>query len=429
MVAIILGVLTLVVLVAAFLASKYWHWAHVLVVVLLYFTTVGYLVLLARTQAERLKYLEAEHKATEQLERYTEQYDALRRGTNDRSMVNALRNQVTIDDDAAQIGGVRELEHQVRMLNRRRGRVWRNAAPQGVDRTNGQVAVRFPVATPVTTEDEALPDETAPATPAATPPLTLQVGAVVYAFEQGPPMTESEGLRQYLGEFRVLEVMGRDALLEPLDHLALDVNAAERLFNSSAPWIVYESMPADSLDLFADFSEEELRAMLPAASVEEYLRDGTPQQDDDDPARLEGLDADGRPVAEGETPVKYRYRRQPRDYAFLFQDLDKQHAELIALIQSSTADLQKIEQALQEARGLENLRQDELQKMQSDFELLSRDRQEIEQYAQSLEQQITKAKRLLDEVLADNARMVAQLATVQGDLTPVASGALDIDAL
>ena len=428
MVAILLGVVTLVVLVAAFMASKYWHWAHVLVSVLLYFATVGYLILLAQEQSERHKHQKAEYNALVQLEKQLSENDALRSGTKNTSVINALRNRdVLIPDDASEIGGIRELEHQVRMLNRRRGRVWRNARPTSeVDLASGQVRVGFPMQAPVVQEDDFSEQPAAPPAPA---PLALQPGAVIYLFGQGEVSMDGQGNGQYLGEFRVLEVAGREALVEPLEQLQLDPDAAERLINSQGPWIVYESMPADSEDLFADYSEEELQALLPAQSLEEYVRDGAPSQEDDDPARLEGLDADGVPVKPGETPVKYRYRRLQRDYAYLFHDLNEEHAELLALIQAATADLQKLEQSLARAEALKTFRQDELQKLSSDLKLLSRDREEIEAYANMLQEQIAKAEGLLQEVLLDNAAIVAELTRAQGDLTPVASGALDVDAL
>ena len=396
--------------------------------VLLYFVSVGYLILMAQQQSVQQEYQAKEKRSREQLERTTAQKEAIVKGTRDQLLLNQLRNQDTrIPENVESIGGIRQLEHEVRMLNRRRGRVWRNAEPVSVvNEAKGQVRVRFPVAIVQRSEDELEAAEAAPADPA---PLAMQPGAVIYAFEQSAAGGEGQNQRQYLGEFRVLEVSGREAVIEPLAHLLIDQRTADRLFGSSAPWIVYESMPADSAELFASFSEEQLSQILPASSVEEYLRDKTPSQQDDDPARLEGLDADGNPVRPGESPVKYRYRRLLRDYAFLLQDLDKEFAKLDALIQATTSDLKKLDNALEDARTMQADRQGEVQKLRSDLKNLIRDRKEIESYAKLLQSQIVKAENLLQEVLADNLEMSTALRTIQGDLSPVATGALDIDAL
>ena len=404
---ILLGVLTLVVLIAAFLASKYWHWAHVLTAVALYFATAGYLILLSQEQSLRWKHREAEAKALRDLERITQQTRALTGGSDE-------------------LMGVRELAHQVQMLNRQRGRVWRGAVPTSeVDLATGQVRVGFPMPRQEPSEDE-FAEQPEPVEPS---PLTLRPDAVLYLFGQGEASLDGQGTGQYLGEFLVKEVNGREALLEPITPLALDNVAAERLINHRGPWIVYESMPIDSYERFAGFTPEELQQLLPASVVEEYTRHGGESQPDDDEFRLEGLNADGQPVGQDEEPVKFRYRRMLRDYSYLLHDLDQEHGELIALVQAATADLEKLQNALESGRRLQSFREEEKRMLQSDQALLERGTEAIRQHAEGLQSQVDKARRLLDEMLRENAEIAKQIAEAQGDLTPVASGALDIDAL
>jgi hypothetical protein len=435
--AIVLGVVSLFVLVAAFFASKLWHWAHVLAAVLCYFAGLGYFVLGTQTLATRGKWQKQEFQANAQLEIKRVDIAALERGTRDGAVVGRLIGLgTTLDEDATEMGGILDLEHRLRIINRDRGRVWRNGVRTTIDQQTGRVTVEFPVAvaTPAA-EEGAEPIEEAPpaaAAPAADVPLGLAAGSVVYAFEQGPSKPQDKRApAEFLGEFRVTEVAGRVATLEPLNQFNLDPFAGQRLLASGGPWIVYESMPADRADLFAGLSEKQLRKLLPAASVEEYLRDGLPAKADDDDFRKQALDADGVPLAPDDAgkAKKFNFRRLPRDYSFLFQDLDKEHAELTSLVQASTIDLAKLEVALRGARELGAMREDEAAKLRKDLASLKADRKAIEVHLKRLQSQVANAERLLDQTLRANAALVAAAEQASGGLAPAASGALDVDAL
>ncbi len=435
-VTILLGVVTLAVLVLAFLASKVWHWAHVLVLVAFYFASVGYAVLAARSLEVRLPNQRRLAKAEAELERQSKLIDALQRGTNDGATINQLASRdVLAADGEGDLRGTIELEHKLQMINRMRGRVWRNAVKGGVDPQNGRVQVGFPFKRAVASdEDDAAPldEETTPAGPP--PALGLAEDSIVYLFEQGPMegLAEGSGPRRYLGEFRVEEVSDRTATLEPLDQLELDPNAAERLLQSNGPWIVYETMPADDRDLFAGMDEETLRRMLPAGSVEEYVRNGTTATPDDDPSRLVGIDAEGNIVPPDDPDgkeVSKQYRRRLRDYAYLLNDYERERAELFAREQAITEDLVKLAAALKDAQAVEAYRQDELAKWQDDLTAVQRDRQALEAHVAALQKQLANAKRLLTETLRENAQLAEGRLVNRGVLVPFGAGALDVDAL
>lgn len=434
-VTILLGVVTLAVLVFAFLATKVWHWAHVLVLVAFYFACVGYAVLAARSLDKRLEYQKQIAKAETDFEQQTAMNDGLQRGTTESAIKNRLagRDVLAAEADGPMRGTV-ELEHQLRMTSRMRGRVWRFAEKLSVDQQTGFVSVGFPVkpsSDPAEGDDEFAE---APAEPAGPPPLGMEPDAIVYAFEQGPlqGFNEQSGPRLYIGEFRVDSVEGRKATLEPLDQLELDDDATERLLSSDGPWIVYESMPADDRDLFADMDEETLRRLLPASSVEEYLRDRTLSTPADPPERLEAIDADGYPVPPDDTEgkaVATRYRRQMRDYTLLLNDLEAQRAELVARTQAITADIDKLQAALKGAEAIRDYREAEIAKWRTDLVAVERDRRAIEQHVSALESQLGNARRLLDSTLEENAKLASFRLESRGVLVPFGSGALDVDAL
>ncbi|QDV72260.1 hypothetical protein [Botrimarina mediterranea] len=448
-VTILLGVVTLFVLVGAFFASKYWHWAHVLVLVAFYFAAVGYAILAARSLDTRLQYQKQLAEAEVNLEQQVVLNDAMKRGTQDPQLVNQLAaREILAAQDAESFPGVVQQEHVLRMQNRSRGRVWRNVIPLGAPNPEtGAVEVGFNEKRPAgaAAEGEAIEGEEPPiegeeaaAEPAERTPLELEPDSIVYVFEAGPlEGTDGQSTNQYLGEFRIdsVEPAARTAVLEPLDHLATDPYATDRLIKSSqrnAPWIVYRSMPADDRDLFAGMDEETLRRLLPEQVVEEYLRDGTPAQPDDPEARLVSIDADGNIVPPDEAEergVAKIYRRRMRDYALILNNLEAQRAELVSRRLSLESDIAKLNTALAGAKELTAYREQELAKWQADFAAVERERQAINSHKAALLAQVDNARRLLDQTLEQNAQLASARLSERGSLTPIGPGELDVDAL
>lgn len=435
-VTILLGVATLAVLGLAFLASKYWHWAHVLVLVLFFFSSAGYAILAAKSLDNRLGYQKKVADSEKALEQQVELNEALSRGSEDRSVIGKLAaREVLAAQGDGDLEGVVRLAHELRIKSRVRGRVWRFAGPTGpVNQETGAVTVAFPVQRAQATEEDAFAGEASEEPQGPPPALGLTPDSIVYLFEQGPV----EGFEQdpapnaYLGEFRVDDVQGREASLEPLDQLELDPVGAERLLQSRGPWIVYETMPADYRDLFAELDEETLRRLLPASSVGEYLRDGTPATPDDDPNRLVGVDSEGNLVPPDDPDgkeVAKQYRRRLRDYTFLLNDYERERAQLYAREQAVTEDLAKLAAALENAKKVESYRQDELGKWQDDLAAVDRDREAIERHAAALQSQVERARRLLDETLRTNEQLASARLERRGRLVPFESGGIDIDAL
>lgn len=440
-VTILLGVVSLVVLVAAFLASKVWHWGHVTALVLFYFASVGYALLAARSLEPRSKHQNGYQKQVAQLEEQSVLNEALERGATEAQ--NAIINKLSARDvlaaqEASELNeampGANDLEHQLRMISRIRGRVWRFVQRGPVNPETSAVTVGFPIRAPVAEEGAESFEEEA-AEPAGPPPAVgLEPDAIVYVFQQGPVegVEEDPAPNGYIGEFRVSAVQGREAILEPLDQLELDDVAQERLLESNGPWMIYETMPADSRDLFAALDEDTLRRLMPAASVEEYLRDGGEATPDDPAMRLEAVDEEGNFVAENDPErkaVRKLYRRRLRDYAYLLNDFERERAGLIAREQALTADIASLNQALADAEKTQAYRREERAKWQADLDAVERERRAIETHEAALKSQVATARKLLDLTLQENARLAAAQASSAGALAPLGSGALDIDAL
>lgn len=387
-----LVVLLVVSIVLAIFANRYWHWAHVMVVFGLVFSTVLFANLAYRVLNLRTKPQLAEKQAAEQLDKQLELIDAIERGTEDRGMVSQLSEPLGLDEDASKIASIGDMEHALRMVSRERGRLWDNVRAMGQPN-------------PQTLQVDVVVAEDAP-------PINLSQGAILYAFEQGEPINGAA----YLGEFRVVQAQPRQLRLEPV--LSMYPEDLRRYAASAADgrlWTLHESMPVDSHELFDGLSDEQLQAMLPESTVEEYLRDGTPFESDDDLFRKMGLSEDGRllgPEDAGKA-VREIYSRKLRDYAYLFQEHAQRQAELRAEGAALTSNKQKIEDALSGAKQLLAERQETQQKLKRDLAGAKRDQQTVEAHLAELQKQLKIAQELLNQTLAANVRTADDLSALQ----------------
>lgn len=390
---ILLAILVLAALVVAYLSAKTWHWAHVLVVLGVFLLGVGYLFLASETLRINGVLRSQKEKLDDQLADVQARLDALQRGTDNRQLMNALSaSGVEIPEEAEEIPSLGDLDHQLHMEIRVRGRVWRDVQPAGVDQQTGTTRV----------------------TVAAPTPTGIKPDTILYAFEEGQPTPEDPTKGpQYLGEFRVTGAADQEATLEPV--LPMDEFELQRLSRSQGPWILYESMPVDRYEMFAGKTEEELRKLLPEESIEEYIRQGTPATPDDDEWHRVGIDAEGNQLGpdEMDKAVKQVYQRRLRDYTTEFEELARDRVVLLADVAAVTQDNKRLQAALASAQELQAFREEELRKLRIDLAGVTKERETIEAHLATVEKQLANARRLLDETLRENARLAGQLAALQ----------------
>jgi len=287
-----------------------------------------------------------------------------------------MQNEQLLNGSGEKVG-LLDLEHRLKMISRERGRVWRGVQPAG--EVDDQGVVQVEIAQPT--------------------PHGLEKDAIVYVFEAGGAFeagevnpTDSSAGRQYLGEFRVTE-------------------AGERLASSQGPWSLYETMPADRHKLYAGLEEEQLRQLLPADSLDEYLRHGTPATADDDEWHKIGLNENDERVGPEnlDQAVKFLYDRPLRDYAYLFSELAQQRVVLQASRQAVAQDLVKLAEALQSAEQLGTFREQQRTALASDLTGMQGDRLAIETHRDLVQHQLTHAKQLIERLLARNSELADRL--------------------
>jgi hypothetical protein len=374
---------------AAYFGARLWHWFHVTLFVFVFLAAVGYFVLAAEVLRINAVLRKQANQLETQLAGVKADIDALDRGTRKPELIGSLSAQeVAIPEGAEEVPSLADLEHDLHLVTRLRGRVWRNVAPAGFDPKTGSVAVT--IQTPQ--------------------PSGLAPDTIMYLFEQGPAPTQDAPGAQYLGEFRVAEVTGQQAKLVSVNQF--DEFEQNRINNSRGPWVLHETMPIDRNELYAGLKEEQLRKILPADSVEEYIRQGSPAGPDDDEWHVIGFDEEGNQVGPNniDKAVKKVYQRRLRDYVEEFADLHRRRVLLLANIGAVQQDNERLKQSLASAKGLEEFRTEEIRKLGIDLAGVKKEREIIDAHLGTVQQQLAHAQQLLKEAIAENRRLAEELA-------------------
>lgn len=395
-----LGLLLLASFVACYFSSKYWHWSHVLLTETVFLLSLAFLILAGEVFRIQGVYGKKNEQNLAQIERIKPQVEALRFGTDNQGVINQLegaevpvqREATEGEDEAGRMLSVRDLDHELGMVSRTRGRVWRDVELAGVDQQSQTVRLSIPVPRP----------------------HSIATDSILYAFQQGEPTPQGEPGPQYLGEFRVTN--SAEAGIEVQPTASLDERTAARLQNAGARWTLYETMPVDQhpdgeLEILAGTPDEKLRALLPESSVEEYIRHGKEVQPGDDQWHKTGYDENGDlvPPDEWDASTEFVYRRSLRDYNLLFQEYSKRYSQMEADYNALTEDNKQLEQALANAREVLQVHQTRQAKLEQDLAGVQRSRQAIEAHQSQVDTQLSNAQGLLGELVENNRELAGQL--------------------
>lgn len=404
---ILVAVVILVGLITVIMSVKNWHWAQMLLLLGIFFSSIGVLFLglevyrIHRTFQQKMPQMERDLAAAE-LKR-----DALVQGTGDREVASTVFSEMPFDWDVeTRMPGMGVWAQRLQDEARQRGRVWRGVVPAGpVDPATSRVPVKI--------EPQ---------------PHGLEKDAIVYVFEQGEPNAANPAQgSQYLGEFKVAEVRPEGVTLESI--IKLDTRTGPRIAGSKQPWSLYETMPADSHEMFAGLDEAKLRELLPAASVEEYIRQGQPVEKPNaneafDPT-IAMVDEQGHRVGpdDADKAQKWFYDRQLRDYAYLFAASNRRLVELVASRSALQEDIKKLAEANKIGQKFFAQRTEEKQALKTDKEHMLLDQKAAEELLATVERQLANARQLLADAQASNTQIAAQLASEQMQMLQRANAA------
>jgi hypothetical protein len=398
----VLIVLALASFVIAFFSARTWHWGYVVVVELIFLSTIGFFLLASETVRINAVYRTKINKDQELLDRVDIQNDALQNGSEDVSIIGQLSGQdppvkTTKDEHGNEkIESIANLDHELLIATRLRGRIWRNVKPAGVPNAQtGAVNVAIPAPTPA----------------------GIKTQTVVFLFDDGPPQPPAANGAprgpQYLGEFTVASAGPQQAALQPV--LALDEFERRRLAASRGPWIIYETMPLDRHEIFAGKTEQQLQQLLPKKSVNEYIRHGKPSNPDDDPVRVVGFDENNKPVPPTDLSkaTKKLYQRRLRDYAAEFDEMARRRIAMLTDIDAIKKDITRLTQAQEAAKKIQAFRENERTKLTSDLAGIMKERAAIEKHLAEVNKLLARARQLTDDLMKRNDQLAAELAARQ----------------
>jgi hypothetical protein len=385
--------------VVAFFSARTWHWGYVVVVELIFLSTLGFFILAAETVRINAVLRKKVNTDQAELDRVEAQNDALINGTNNTGIIGQLANTdppAKVPEGAESIPSIEQLDHDLLIATRHRGKVWRNVkATAAANPQTGAVTVTLPSPLPAVKQNEKV---------------------VVYAFEDPtkPSATPGKpGGGQYLGEFNATQTGPQQAKLEPV--YLMDDFERKRLAQSRDPWILYETMPLDRHDIFRGKTDQELQQKMPKQSVSEYTRDGKPSTADDDPLRVVGLDEnDNRlPAADIGKATKKVYERRLRDYASEFDELARRRIILLTDIDALKKDLDRIAAAKKVADELQTFREGERQKLTTELAGINKEKDAISAHLAYINKILARARELTAQLEQSNEQLVAELAARQ----------------
>ncbi len=192
---------------------------------------------------------------------------------------------------------------------------------------------------------------------------------------------------RYLGEFRVAKSDEKQKQVTLAPTSRLSPREIERLGAAKGPWVLYETMPRDNHEIFAALSDEEKKAMLPAASLPEYLKDGK---------AAAGKDA--RPL---------------RDYHVFFTADRVQRTLLVDAIDAATRDEKLLHDALAEAKQQEEAVKVDLAAAKEEVTKFRGQRDAVTAYYQALEKELAAVRADIARLIETNKAMAGRIAKMQ----------------
>ncbi|MBX7166221.1 MAG: ELKS/Rab6-interacting/CAST family protein [Pirellulales bacterium] len=255
-----------------------------------------------------------------------------------------------------------------------RGRVWYQVTPSAVDPMTGATSVE--VANPS--------------------PHQIVGGSILNVFEDKP---RGEG-GQFLGQFRVTGLEG-DTKVALAPAMTMSPESLQRLAASQAAggtWTIYELLPRDRHELFTTLDDEAQKALLPAETVQEYLKDGK-DADPNDPQ---------------DRQVDRKYVRRLRDYNVLFRDLDQQMAVLRDRVASAEVDQQNMDAALADAQKHVEFERATIASLKTELAELQAELTAVTKHRETLEAGLAQTRADVARLVEANEQLVDQLAAQQG---------------
>jgi hypothetical protein len=294
--------------------------------------------------------------------------------------IKELQNEDKVTQQGGDVGGefkpgIEQVRAELNKLTVDRQRVWYKCDPQvNVNRQTHAATIKVTIDQP-------------------NPGISNK--SILYVFEDVPAAQQG----RYLGEFKVTAVADKQITLEPA--FKLTPADEKKLAEAKKPWNLYDSLPHDNHEILEQLSEQDKKAMLPADSAEEFIKDGKPA-------------AEG--VPSGNT-VDGKYARSLRDYGYLFDTYRMKITELVDRQESIKRDNQMVEETLADAKIQVQFWQKQGTVAKALVAEMVRQRDAVTAHLDKLQKKIAETKTAITELIKNNKAMAGQIAKIQLDAT------------
>jgi hypothetical protein len=270
--------------------------------------------------------------------------------------------------------GIRQVRAELNKLLQDRRRAWFKCDPKvKVNREDGTATVIVAIEQPN--------------------PHGIAEGTILCGFEEA----EVQQKGRYLGEFTVTTADEKQKQITLVPAAQLNPREIERLSTAKRPWELYEVMPCDNHNVFAAMSDEDKKAILPTASLPEYLKDGKPASKDDPESCV----------------VDNTYVRPLRDYQILFRALRAQSVVQVHRLDATSRDNKLVKDALVEAKDQEEASQKELAATKEAVQEMTRQDETVATYHKAVEQELSSIRTEISRFIQNNKAMAGLIATLQ----------------
>ena len=252
--------------------------------------------------------------------------------------------------------GIRQIKLEIEKRGRQRPRIWQGCTVRSVDAATGAAGVGVDVPNP----------------------HQIDKKTVLYVFDEN----EVPQGGCYLGKFTVTDVADKMVQLVP----SVKMTPAElaRLKKSKGPWSLYENLPVDDRELFADWDEATKKAMLPATTVAQYIQDG--------PGGAE---------------------RKLRAYEVLFGIYLTQRSKTADLTEAATEDLQYLTAAVTDAKQHEKFLEGVGKRLKAELAALQGQINVLLAHSKAVQEKLAQVKAAIEETARQNQAAAAEMTQTQ----------------
>jgi hypothetical protein len=285
--------------------------------------------------------------------------------------VNADNKRLVDGDPAAGQMGIRQVNIELDKVLMDRRRVWTNCEAKARVGQNGSAEVNVSIDKP--------------------DPSGIAENTVLYAFEETP--VEKHG--RYLGEFKVMKAAGKDVTLAPTS--LLNARELDRLAVAKQPWVLYEIMPRDNHEAIARLSDDQKKVMLPAETLQEYVKEGQPA-DKDDPA---------------DRVVDGKYVRPLRDYQVVFDNDIEARTVMDQRLKAVAQDIALVKDAVDQAQKQEESCKVDIAAVGEELAKITRERTLVADVSKAITTKLAETQTEISKLLEKNQAMAGRIAQQQ----------------